>query len=158
MKDHVPIKRHSALVPFSKDHHFALLLIWKTRQGLAKAIAPERIANYVLYFFDADLKSHFDEEERRIFSKLAPDNVLRQQAEKEHSVIYEMIEKLRNNKGNEKLLMEFAETLQNHIRFEERELFAFIQQNLPDDELEAIRTHDESSGIKTEPVWQDVFW
>lgn len=50
MKNQAPIKRHQAIVSFSKDHHFGLLLIWKIRQGLNKAVNPERISNYVTFF------------------------------------------------------------------------------------------------------------
>lgn len=35
-----PIKRNAAIVEFSKDHHFALLLVWKIREGLKKSIGP----------------------------------------------------------------------------------------------------------------------
>ena len=51
MKNQAPIKRHQAIVSFSKDHHFGLLLVWKIRQGLKKSIDPVRISNYVLFFF-----------------------------------------------------------------------------------------------------------
>src|SRR5688572_10856128 len=116
MKDHAPIKRHPALVSFSKEHHFGLLLVWKIKQGLATAVAPERISNYVLYFFDEDLQQHFKEEEKMLFPKLPAGNPLRQQAEKEHELIYDIIGRLRNDKKNEKLLQQFAEALKAHIR------------------------------------------
>ena len=61
MKTQAPIKRHQALVAFSKDHHFGLLLIWKIKQGLANAIRVERITNYILYFFEEYLLQHFKE-------------------------------------------------------------------------------------------------
>ncbi|MFC0771336.1 hemerythrin domain-containing protein [Terrimonas alba] len=158
MKDHTPIKRLQALVSFSRDHHFGLLLVWKIKQGLANAIAPERISNYVLYFFEEDLQPHFTEEEQTLFPKLPVDNVLRQRAEKEHAVIYDMINQLRNDRRSETLLLQFAETLRDHIRFEERELFASIQQTLSDAELEMIATHVDNRGNKVDAQWQDVFW
>ena len=67
MKTSTPLKRHPAIVSFSKDHHFGLLLVWKIRQGLAKAVDAERISKYVLYFFREDLEKHFQEEERLLF-------------------------------------------------------------------------------------------
>lgn len=157
MKDHAPIKRHPALVSFSKEHHFGLLLVWKIKQGLANAVAPERISNYVLYFFDEDLQQHFKEEEHALFPKLAAGNALRQQAEKEHEVIYDIIGRLRNDKKNEELLQQFAEALKSHIRFEERELFTYLQQILPGSELEAIARHHHNSN-DADSRWQDVFW
>ena len=151
MKDH-PIKRHQALVSFSRDHHFGLLLVWKIKQGLANAIDAERISNYVLYFFEKDLQQHFEEEEQILFPKLPVDNVLRRRAEKEHAMIYDMIGQLRNDRTNEKLLLQFAETLKDHIRFEERELFAFLQHVLTDKELEMITTHDDRRSNEVDVV------
>jgi hemerythrin-like domain-containing protein len=158
MKNRAPLKRRQALVSFSRDHHFGLLLVWKTKQGLANGIAPERIRNYVLYFFEQDLQPHFTEEEQTLFPKLAVDNVLRRRAEKEHAMIYGMIEQIRNDRTNETLLLQFAESLKDHIRFEERELFASFQQVLTDRELEIIATHDDKRSNKVDAQWQDIFW
>lgn len=57
MENHTPQKRHQAIVSFSKDHHFGLLLVWKIRQGLNKAVNPERISNYVTFFLKKTLKN-----------------------------------------------------------------------------------------------------
>ena len=56
MGNTTPIKRHPAIVSFSKDHHFGLLLVWKIRQGLSRQVDPERISNYTGYFFKEDLE------------------------------------------------------------------------------------------------------
>jgi len=158
MKDHTPIKRHQALVSFSKDHHFVLLLVWKIKQGLATAVATERITKYILYFFEEYLLQHFKEEEQSLFPKLPKDNGLRQLAEKEHELIYGIIRQLQHQKQNAKLLKQFAETLKSHIRFEERELFAYLQQTLTESVLETIISQDNSPGIDKDSRWQDQFW
>lgn len=67
MKDQAPIKRHQAIISFSKDHHFGLLLVWKIRQVLEKAVNAERISKYVVYFFKEDLEKHFKDEELLLF-------------------------------------------------------------------------------------------
>ena len=158
MKDYTPIKRHQALVSFSRDHHFGLLLVWKIKQGVAKAVNPERISDYVLYFFEQDLQQHFREEEQMLFPKLPAGNVLRIQAEKEHAMIYALINQLRNERNNTELLLQFAETLKEHIRFEERELFASMQELLSDTELEIITSHDDKRSNEVDANWGDVFW
>ena len=53
-----PIKRHSALLEFSREHHFGLLLVWKVRQGLKKDIDLIRITDYIVFFFEKDLIQH----------------------------------------------------------------------------------------------------
>src|ERR1700693_5601443 len=113
-----PIKRNAAIVEFSKDHHFALLLVWKIREGLRKLVEPERINRYIVHFFDTDLNYHFKDEEEILFNKLSTNNPLRIQAETEHKNVRQMIDELRNNFGDRNLLKNFADTLEKHIRFE----------------------------------------
>ena len=158
MKNNAPIKRHQALVSFSRDHHFGLLLVWKIRQGLAKAINPERITNYVLYAFDNDLRQHFSEEERLMFSKLPAGDPLRQQAENEHASIYGLVEKLRSDKTKEAWLTQFANSLQDHIRFEERTLFTYMQEKLGAADLETIASYDGTEAGDIDARWEDLFW
>ena len=158
MKNPSPIKRHQALVSFSRDHHIGLLLVWKIRQGLAKAINPERITNYVLYAFDNDLRQHFSEEERLMFSKLPAADPLRQRAENEHAAMYGLAEKLRSKKGNGQLLTQFAQTLQDHIRFEERILFGYMQEKFGPADLESIVTYDGTEAGNIDGSWEDLFW
>lgn len=59
MKDHASLKRHQALVSFSKEYQFGLLLVWKIRQGLLNAANAELIGNYVLFFFNEDFENSF---------------------------------------------------------------------------------------------------
>jgi hypothetical protein len=158
MKESNPIKRLQALVAFSRDHHFGLLLAWKIKQGLATAVETERISNYILYFFEEYLLQHFQEEEQTVFTKLSKDNALRQRAEKEHELIYDIIAQLRFQKDNENLVTQFAQNLKSHIRFEERELFAYLQENLAELDLQSISSHALSRGIDEDSEWKDLFW
>ena len=158
MKNPTPIKRHQALVAFSRDHHFGLLLVWKIKQGLDKAVAPERISNYVLHFFDQDLKQHFAEEEEKLFPLLPVENVFRLRAENEHAIIRGLIEHLRNDQSDKTVLMQFAHLLNDHIRFEERELFAAIQDATNDQYLEKMDVHGGHRGKELDAAWSDPFW
>ncbi|MDD2792344.1 MAG: hemerythrin domain-containing protein [Sediminibacterium sp.] len=153
-----PIKRHPAIISFSKDHHFGLLLIWKIRQGLSKSIPAERISKYVLYFFKEDLASHFKEEEELLFSRLASDDALRKRAEADHVFIYSLIRDIENNPSDEVLLHLFANELEKHIRFEERDLFNQIQEVLGVDELLGIAKRFSSSKHDIDEQWPDIFW
>ena len=123
MKTTAPIKRHEAIISFSKDHHFGLLLVWKIRQGLTNNIAPERISKYVLYFFKEDLEKHFSEEELLLFSKLKVDDPFRTRAEADHYAVRRLIELISVSKNNPAQLNQLADLLETHIRFEERDLF-----------------------------------
>ncbi|MBH2003662.1 MAG: hemerythrin domain-containing protein [Sphingobacteriia bacterium] len=153
-----PIKRHPAIVSFSKDHHFGLLLIWKIRQGLTRSISVERISNYILYFFKEDLASHFREEEELLFSKLSSEDPLRQRAETDHLLIYSLIRDIESNKSDEVLLNLFATELEKHIRFEERDLFNHIQEVLGVEALLEISRRFSGSKHDIDEKWQDNFW
>jgi len=158
MKYHMPLKRHQAIVSFSKDHHFGLLLVWKIRHGLNSAVDPRRISNYVIYFFKEDLAKHFREEEQFLFSKLADNDVLRKQAEAEHLVIYDLIAAIEENKYDAILLKQLADKLEKHIRFEERQLFIHLQNTISSAELESLENRFSNNSKAIEEKWEDVFW
>jgi len=158
MKASAPLKRHPAIVSFSKDHHFGLLLVWKIRQGLANAVDTERISKYVLYFFREDLEKHFREEEQLLFCKLPAEDPLRQRAEADHQFIYKLVMDIANRKDDVVLLKELANELEKHIRFEERELFNHLQQSIPAADLAIIATRFSNSGTSVDDHWEDVFW
>lgn len=158
MKDNTPIKRHPAIASFSRDHHFGLLLVWKIRQGLKNGVSPERISNYVIYFFDKDLKNHFLEEEELLFGKLPVDNTLRQKAENDHKLIRQLLSYIQKDRSNPALLSQMADEMERHIRFEERELFGYLQKNIPGNELEAAISRSANDGRQIDDQWKDVFW
>ncbi len=153
-----PIKRHEAIVRFSREHHFGLLLTWKIRQGLKKNIDPTRISDYLLFFFEEDLKAHFAEEERSLFAKLDDADALKQQALQEHSEIYNIMDAIRSNKNNPELLSSFAVVLDKHIRFEERVLFNHLQSKLSGSELAALATEHPEKITDIDGKWDDHFW
>ena len=158
MKENKPIKRHPAIVELSKDHHFALLLVWKIREGLRKSIEPTRITKYVVHFFDTDLIQHFNEEEEFLFSKLPANNELRAQAEDEHRQIKQLVNDFKLNSSDKSLLEKFASTIESHIRFEERKLFNHLQENLSDQELAEVASSLKVREQEKGPLWEDPFW
>lgn len=158
MKNPAPIKRHEAIISFSRDHHFGLLLVWKIRQGLKKAIDAERISRYVLFFFKEDLEKHFTEEEQLLFCELAVDDRLRKVAEADHRAIRQLIGLITESKHNPGLLNQLADLLEKHIRFEERELFNHLQENITEEDLAQIAKRFSNSSELIDDQWEDVFW
>lgn len=128
MKPSQPIKRHSSLVEFSRDHHDGLLLVWKIRKELKAGADGAKVADDVLFFFRNFLLDHFRDEEKFLFPLLPVENELRKQAEADHEKIYGLILLIENVKGDKHLLSHFADLLEKHIRFEERRLFELMQQ------------------------------
>lgn len=156
-KSSKPIKRHESIARFSREHHFGLLLVWKIKQGKKLSISPERVSNYVLHFFEQDLKQHFANEEKNLFAKLPDASLLKKQALEEHQKIYTLIEQIRNDKNSYPLLVQFSELLESHIRFEERTLFSHIQEAVPEkDLLEQQSDHFDNNEV--DKNWKDHFW
>ena len=158
MKNPMPLKRHRAIVSFSRDHHFGLLLVWKIRQGLKRAINPERISNYVDFVYKEDLEKHFNEEEQLLFSRLEVGDVFRKRAEVDHLAIYTLTAALEKRKDDANLLNQLADMLEEHIRFEERELFDHLQKNVPPADLELIESRFSNNSKAIEEKWEDAFW
>lgn len=154
-----PLKRHPALVPLSKDHHFGLLLCWKIRTGIAKEIAPERISAYVQYFFDHHLLQHFREEENYVFSLLDAQDEKRKKAEKQHRTLKLLRERVESEPDQlHSLLTLIEKELETHIRFEERELFPYMQEKLSDDQLAVLEQQLDEIHAPVAEQWDDAFW
>ena len=158
-KSTTPIKRSPALVQFSKDHHFALLLIWKVRQGLRFGIELQRINNYIIFFFQNYLEEHFKEEEDLLFVHLDYNNASRTVAEEDHKTIREIMEEIKSDPKNKTISTEFINRLEKHIRFEERELFNELQNTLNESDLNMIAEKmDTLHPALKEDNWKDTFW
>lgn len=153
-----PIKRKEALLRYSREHHYGLLLIWKIREGLKKNISPERISDFILYFFEQDLKSHFQKEEIDLFARIDGNNELIKTALKEHQQLTGMIEELRKDKKNTELITKFSDELDKHIRFEERTLFNEIQNALSDKDLIELEATHQLKPHDVSDEWDDKFW
>lgn len=158
MKTVKPIKRSPVLVDLSRDHHFGLLLVWKIRQGFKNNIDLKRLSSYIVFFFENDLLRHFKEEETLLFTKLDEQSELRIQAEADHAVIYQLVEQIKQHIDDDKLIKLFVDKLEEHIRFEERQLFNHIQTCLSENELTEIAGQFSNGGHDIDKAWQDEFW
>ena len=158
MQEQKPIKRNEHIVKLSKDHHFTLLFCWKIRNGLKFGVAPTRIVNYVNYFWQHLMQPHFNEEETILFAPVKDAAV--QRALDEHAQIAEQIRGLtadENNAVNQ--LSTLAYTVDNHVRYEERELFPHLENVLTDEQLNAIgKQLDAQHGPILKDNFADEFW
>jgi hemerythrin-like domain-containing protein len=154
-----PIKRNESIVKLSREHHFSLLFGWKIRQGLKNNTAPERIQRYAEYFRERHILPHFREEEEILF--IPSSDPLVQRAKKEHTQIRGHLEDLSHSKetGVRQQLQLLVDELDQHIRFEERELFPHLEKILKPEQLELIgKQLKEASGPENEDRFEDAFW
>lgn len=149
------MKRNENLIPLSREHHFGLLCSWKIREGVKLGIDYNRIKAYVNYFWEERLRHHFTAEDT-VFEPLEHDDQFIAM-EMEHVEIKQLIESI-NDSENTDLLLAFADALQNHIRFEEREFFPAIEQNLSETELKKIGDQLANLVSEGEDKYPDEFW
>jgi len=153
-----PIKRNQHISRLSKDHHFTLLFSWKIRQGLRNGVDIERIKKYVHYFWHHDMQSHFREEDEILFACLKDEKV--QKAMEEHQQIKmqvgEVLKTLEKEEASGQLAI-LADTIDDHVRYEERVLFPHLEKNLTTFQLESI-----GGKLKKQPtlldIYEDEFW
>jgi hemerythrin-like domain-containing protein len=98
------------------------------------------IRTYVLRFFEQELRPHFREEEEFLFKKLFDTHELRRKAEEDHRHIYQLIDDLQRGVQNYDWFEAFADHLEQHIRFEERQFFNLLQTELSDETLAEVAT------------------
>lgn len=151
-----PIKRNVSLIKLSRDHHAGLLFCWKLRQGVKYHIKKDRMISYVKYFWANHFSEHFKEEEEILFGPDRSEEV--QKALADHQKIKTFFENINDSvlEKEENVLLELADSVDDHIRFEERVLFPHLQEKLSDKQLEKI-----GSQLVHEPFvdsYEDEFW
>lgn len=150
-----PIKRSPQLAPLSREHHEGLLFVWKIRQGLSKGIDVTRITAFAQWFWNHHLSPHFEKEEHALPSVLSRSHPLIEQMFQEHREIKKLIEEVAQH-GDLKKLNILAQAVNNHIRFEERQLFSEVEKTASAEQLEMIST--QLADKKNDAVWNDEFW
>lgn len=153
MEKKKPIKRHIALQPLSRQHHFGLLFSWKIRKGFQNNIEIGRMQEYAKWFYKHEITPHFHDEEKYVFPILDKENELIERALKEHRRIKRLFN---DTKDPEKSLSKLEEELDAHIRFEERILFNEIQKVATEAQLAKIE--EIHSDLENSPDYHDPFW
>lgn len=152
------MKRHESIVALSREHHFGLLFCWKVRQGLKMHVPSERIQPYVKYFWDNHLQGHFKVEETLLFPLLR-DNLV-EQAISEHEHIRQLVKTVITVEPvKPDQLLTLADILDDHVRFEERTLFPYLEKELPENKLSELGMRLQvSHQTREKDDYPDEFW
>lgn len=148
----MPIQRHPALAPLSREHHHALLLARGLQKGASvhiRATLPQdasALAAHVCTFFDERLAPHFALEEELLMpaarGRTAPLDAACADVIDEHARLRAMIEELRTPTTAavrlESVFDAFGALLESHVRSEERVLYTGMQDTLDEAELRAV--------------------
>lgn len=154
-----PIKRSKALLPLSREHHVDLLLAWKIRKGLLNHAEYQRMADYVKYLEENLMNEHFNDEEKLLFDLLPGDDKMCTTARNEHKQIRYLITEICDKKNYDAgLFKQLADLVETHVRYEERELFPYLETKLPEQKLEEAEKVLSGKHDIFIDTWQDTFW
>ena len=141
------IKRSRQLKPLSSEHHQALLVSFQLKKGLAghgdSAGAPKDmpgLLNLARRFEEAVFRPHARAEEELLGRHLPPLDMKRLAAE--HAELTRLLEVARQARAAEArhALVAFAELLERHVRWEERELFGACEKAMAAEDLAMVGT------------------
>lgn len=133
------MKRHPSLKKLSSDHHQGLVYSKKLIMTAGKTEAEaEEIFVLFAKFFNGELRDHFTEEENHL-TPCFKNNPLIERMQADHRNMKAAFEALNTGGSNLKAgLAAIGKMLNDHIRFEEKELFPMIENTLSESELEDI--------------------
>lgn len=141
------MKRHTALIPLSREHNTALVLALRIDREAPGADVAGIAAIYdvVISFWARGLLPHFRAENECLLARLIrhvkPDHELIARTQRDHLGIEALVADMRDNPDiafRRRVLLAFAERLRTHIRWEEDELFQSTQELLTDSEMPAL--------------------
>ena len=143
-----PLKRHPKLIPLSRQHHQGLILAQLLKNDVPDykglPTTPSGKLEYTQALFEQTLFPHFKKEEEILIPMIkgysSTLDSLSQQILSEHQTIKTLFDDL--SQQDESELPDALDTLgrqiEAHIRFEERQFFPKIQQEVPEEILEKL--------------------
>ena len=142
------MKRHPSLAPLSRDHHQALILAQMLKKGSpAYKGLPTEInekGDYAYRFYKDDLIHHFEKEEVIVISHIQGINTeldqLAEELRQEHRTLSGLFDEIKNTGDLVNHLDLLGQTLEQHIRKEERIFFPMIQAYCGEKILDEIET------------------
>ena len=141
------MKRSSALIRLSREHHLALVLAKRARHmGAENTEAACRFMTQAFDIFTRELEPHFHAEESALLPALesAGELDLVRRTRSEHEELRRLANRLQAKDATS--LRRFGELLEAHVRFEERELFALAESLLTPEALAIIEMHEQTTG------------
>lgn len=139
--EHSPISRHQALAPFSRDHYVGLVQARHLIKAADKDDVSRRKAlSEFVDAWDSDIAAHFRDEERLLAAVACPEDRHRLLTEHERlaRLAAEARELRRQVDPDPAALRDIGESLDDHIRWEERELFNRVQSKLTPEQLQEL--------------------
>ncbi len=138
------MSRDDRLIRLSRDHHHSLVLALRIQRELPTAdeAAAASLQADAVRFWTAGLQPHIEAENDALLSRIAAHGdeglALAGRLQREHRELDEAMTSVRNGSGStdkRTSLTRFGALLGAHIRWEERELFEWLQSTLTTEDL-----------------------
>ena len=147
--------RTPQLVPLSKEHQDGMNFLNRLREGIDK-VSITRLCNYTRWFWKNHIRPHFFQEEKILLPYMPSDHPLAIKLKEDHAYIRDLILSL-DHEAEPQSFKALCDLLDTHIRFEEQELFSYLEDTLTVEELNMIHEQLEVHPVVAEE-WEDVFW
>jgi len=135
------MKREAQLQPLSHQHHNGLMAALLLKKGVDKQADAAVMCDFIISTWNNELRNHFIKEEVYLHPHGLQIPSLMEKYERmktEHHQIRRLIDAIRNGSSDVKVIIEFHTLLEKHIRFEERELFPFIEEHIQPEQLNEL--------------------
>ena len=143
------------LQPLSHEHACGAAFIGRVRNGIDK-IADERLRKYVLWYWKNHIRPHFFQEEKILLPYMDAGNMLSVKLKEDHACIRQLVLSLDQHADRQSFIM-LCDLIDEHVRFEEKELFTWLEAHLEEDILNAINRQLLAHPVETSE-WSDCFW
>ncbi|MBZ5646455.1 MAG: hemerythrin domain-containing protein [Acidobacteriia bacterium] len=146
--------RDKNLIPLSHQHQHALALCVRIERSLKTGGHAADWHDEIAQIFASEIRYHFEAEEKILFpacEKYAPLKALVKRLLSEHATLRGLFTMAAAKKMDNRQLESFHQTLSQHIRTEERELFEQCQTLMSGEEMNslgaAMQRYFETSGM-----------
>ena len=147
--------RSNQLSPLSQEHHDGMLFINRIREGLCR-VSIDRLNRYTRWYWKNHIRPHFYHEENILLSYMPADHPLAVKLLEDHTYIRDLILSL-DHEADEQYFKALCDLIDTHIRFEEQEVFTYLEQRLSQQELNKIYAQLADRPLAAEE-WTDSFW
>jgi len=156
------MKRKKELVTLSWEHHDGLAFAFRLQQGVKKSAPVEDMREYILHSWATALDHHFWQEEQSLIPVLRASTIGQElliHMLEDHEYFRKEIEHFKSTeKINIERINSFSDRLNQHIRFEEQELFPYLEKESIPEDLKKIGLFLNDHHEKTDKCWTNTFW
>ena len=149
--------RHPSLQPLSREHHRALLC-WRKLDGATRRPTDfdlSTVFEELRHYWTSRFEVHLQQEEKALLPLLCES--LQNRMVRDHNLLRSLYERLAATRldhdscPNDTVVRDFAKTLREHIRWEERTVFPRLQEQLTDAELSSLFDAVAAADVPNDP-------